>query len=479
MPLKVNQVSDAVAAMQPALAKVEALMGGTEAMRAAGETYMPKWPAEKTDAYTIRLKTSTLYNVFGRTIGNMAGKPFTEPVKWTDIDTTVEAWFDNIDLAGRNLHVFAKEVFTSGVKDGITHVLVDFPKTTGSDGKTILRTKAEEQAAGARPCAIHIKQSQILGWKSERVAGTEQLTQVRILESVTVPDGDFGSKTVAQVRLLEPGIWRLYRKNDKDEFVVYEEGTTTLKKIPLLTYYTKQTGFMTATPPLIDLADLNIKHWQSQSDQDSLLHIARVPLLVRIGIDNSEQEAPTNIGKSITDLPTGGDMKYVEHSGQAIGSGRDSLNDLEGQMESMGAELLKVRPGDRTATEASLDTAQAQCQLSAMANGLEDFLDQVVDEMAGWVGLPNQGDIDVFDDFASIAVDSTTLAPFVTGMSTLVAAALLSPESAFEECKRYGVINPDLTWEAEAEKIKAASMDLRGQSMQLNVKDTTIDETGA
>lgn len=37
-------------------------------------------------------------------------------------------------------------------------------------------------------------------------------------------------------------------------------------------------------PPLIELAHLNVKHWQSQSDQDNILHVIRVPILVRIGI---------------------------------------------------------------------------------------------------------------------------------------------------------------------------------------------------
>jgi len=455
MPLKVNETSSAVDAMRPDLAKVEALMGGTKAMRAAGELYLPKWPAEQQHSYDFRLKTSTLYNAFARTIENMAGKPFTEPVQWTDIAPTVEAWFDDIDCCGRNLHVFAQDVFRAGLKDGITHVLVDFPVTKDESGAQLYVTRAAEQAAGVRPYAIHIKQSQILGWISTAKNGAEVLAQLRIMECVNEPDGDYGTRGVQQVRVLTPGAWNTWRQNEKKEWVLYEEGVTTLDFIPLVTFYTRRTGFMTASPPLNDLADLNIKHWQSQSDQDSLLHVARVPLLVRIGMDDANGATQT-IGKSITDLPMGADMKYVEHSGAAIGSGRDSLQDLEGHMESMGAELLTVRPGDRTATEAALDTSQSQCQLAAMASGLEDFLDEMVDVMAEWAGLPDQGDIDVFDDFAAIAVDAATAGPFVAALISLVEAGLLSKEAAFAEMKRYSIINPDLVWEDELKKMPAA-----------------------
>lgn len=460
MPIKVNEPSDAVSAMQPDLAKIEALMGGTKAMRAAGETYLPKWPMEEQKSYDFRLKTSTLYNAFARTIENMSGKPFTEDVTWTDINPTVEAWFDDIDLCGRNLHVFAQEVFRFGLRDGLTHVLVDYPRTMTADGTPTIRTKADEQAAGVRPYAIHIKQSQILGWISGKEKSAEVLKQLRIMECVTEPAGDFGTVDVPQVRVLTPGAWQTYRQNEKKEWVLFEEGTTTLNFIPLITFYTRRTGFMTATPPLNDLADLNIKHWQSSSDQDSILHVARVPILAISGVN---EDVKIEIGaKSALMLPTGATAEYVEHTGAAIEAGRDALKDLEAQMESMGAELLIATPGDKSATEAALDTAQEQSQLSAMAQGLEDFLDQVVDVMAKWASLENQGDIDVFDDFASISLDSTSVGPFVSALVQMVTSSLLSKESAFAEMKRYGIVNPDLVWEAEQERINSSMPTLTG-----------------
>ena len=46
---------------------------------------------------------------------------------------------------------------------------------------------------------------------------------------------------------------------------------------------------MRGTPPLLNLGLLNIKHWQSQSEQDNILHVARVPLLVAYGLDRNEE----------------------------------------------------------------------------------------------------------------------------------------------------------------------------------------------
>jgi hypothetical protein len=461
MTTKVNDLSDAAGAMRADLVKVEALMGGTKAMRAAGEAYLPKWPMEDQKSYDFRLKTSTLYNAFARTVENMAGRPFSEPLKWTDIDPTVEKWFDNIDQAGRNLHVFAGEVFRHGLMDGLTHVLVDFPVTRDKDGKATLITRADELKAGVRPYAIHIKQSQILGWLSSTIDGAEVLTQVRISECVKESDGDFGTKDVQQVRVLYPGRWEIYRQNEKkDDWIIHDEGVTTLDIIPLKTLYTKRSGFMTATPPLSDLADLNIKHWQSSSDQDSILHTARVPILAISGLnDDTKIEIG---GKTALMLPVNCTAGYVEHTGAAIEAGRTSLQDLEAQMESMGAELLIARPGDKSATEAALDSSQEQCQLSAMAQALEDFLDDVVDVLAKWAGLPDQGDIDVFDDFATIRVNAQSVGTFVTALVLLVNSGMMSRATAFEELKRYGISNPDLVWQAEQDRIQNESPSMPG-----------------
>jgi hypothetical protein len=49
--------------------------------------------------------------------------------------------------------------------------------------------------------------------------------------------------------------------------------------IPFVPLYGTRLAFMMGISPLRDVAYLNVKHWQSQSDQDTILHVARVPIL--------------------------------------------------------------------------------------------------------------------------------------------------------------------------------------------------------
>jgi hypothetical protein len=451
MVTKVNDTSPAVLAMAEGWAKIDALCGGTDAMRLAREKYLPKFPREDQDSYDYRVKTSTLFNGLGRTVENMAAKPFAEPVTFTDIDPAPALWLENIDLCGNNLSVFAHNLLTAGLKYGLTHILVENPSTTDKEGKLLYATKAAENAAGVRPYLVHIAPQQILGWLSAKSAsGAEILTMLRFMECVEEPDGEFGSKSIAQVRVLTAGAWATYRKGDKDEWPLHDSGLMSLDFIPLVTYYTRRTGFMTATPPFKDLADLNVKHWQSSSDQDSILHTARVPILAISGVNDEDK---ITIGaKSALMLPLNATAAYVEHTGAAIEAGRLSLQDLENQMRAMGAELLAETQVSTTATQNNIEDSEAKCQLSMMVEGLEDALDQAVDIMHKWVKLEYKGDINLYDDFSSSAVMQAA-GPFIIALVQLVNTGLLSKEDAFEEMQRYGIINPDKAWKDVQDRI--------------------------
>jgi hypothetical protein len=451
---KVNDISSAVAAMQDDWAKIDALVGGTKAMRAAGETYLPKFPAEDAESYAYRLKTSTLYNAMGRTLENMAAKPFAEAITYTDIDAVAEEWLPNIDLCGNNLTVFAHNLFTEGMGKGLTHILVDMPTTVDAEGKRKYVTKADEKAAGLRPYLIHIKPRQVLGWRSAKgLDGVEVLTMLRLMECIEEEDGEFGIKAVPQIRVLQRGAWATYREDPakRGEWPLHEKGPTSIDFIPLVTYYTKRTGFMTAVPPLLDMADLNIKHWNSQSDQDSILHTARVPILAITGLTEDDKIA---IGaKTFLRLPLNADAKYVEHTGKAIEAGRVALQDLENQMRAMGAELLVESQVAITATQNNTEEDEATCQLKRMVQGLEDTLDNALDMMHRWMNMEYKGAVDIYDDFSSDAVLATA-APFVIALIQMVNNGLISKEDAFNEMQRYGILNPDLVWEDVQAKIE-------------------------
>lgn len=424
-------------------ALISALLAGTAAMRKAGETYLPKHEAESDKAYARRLRVSTLYEAFGHTVRTMGAKPFGEPIKLSeDMPAQIVEFCDDIDLEGRDLQAFAHSLFISGLADGIAHILVDYPTINAP------QTLAQKKASGARPYFVHVDARNVIDWRHERINGVQTLTQLRLRETVEEPVDEWTTASVVQVRVLEPTAWRIYRTNDNGEWVLFDAGLVSLGRIPLATVYTRRTGFMTARPPLMGLAHLNVEHWQSSSDQQNILRVARVPILFASGFADGTLTIGANA--AVTNDDAAAKLMYVEHSGAAIGAGQVSIEKLEQRMSVMGMELLVSKPGAKTATEAGIDTAESNSDLSAMVQNLEDTLAQALSFAAQWEGLGDfGGTVELTDDFGKL--DPLDVQSLVAAKG----AGILSAETIFETMKAQGMVDEDAQWKDEAARLAA------------------------
>jgi hypothetical protein len=373
----------------------------------------------------------------------MTGKPFSKPVTLgDDTPSRIREWSGDIDLQGRDLHAFAADLCASALAYGIAGILVDFPKTRN------LPTVADERAAGVRPYFVQIAATDILGWRAERINGAEVLTQLRLMETAVEPDGDFGEKETAQVRVLSPGAWQIWRKKpETNEWVLFDEGKTTIQRIPFVPIYGRRTGFMTGTAPLMELAHLNVEHWQSKSDQQTILHVARVPILFLKGF---EATVTVGAGSAVSATDPGADMKYVEHTGAAIEAGRRSLIDLEDLMRQVGAELLVIKPGNMTVKQTVADNEPAMCTLQRIVQDLEDSVENALGLMAEWVGeATDQIEAKIFQDFGVTSLGEAAMS-LLRGMNV---DGTFSDESLFLEAQRRGLIRPEIAWDDEKSRI--------------------------
>jgi hypothetical protein len=375
----------------------DALMGGTLYMRQLGEAYMPRWPKEDKEDYKKRLAVATLLPAYEETINQNVGRVFAEPVQLGEkVPDRLREYVKDIDMEGTRLDVWAQSFFALALQYGLSHALVDYPRVDAEQ----VRTKADEKATGARPYVTMLNPRQVIGWKSKMIGGKVVLTELRIKEVVIEDGDDFGQKKVEQIRYLTPGKVQIYRKatgaDGQANWSLHDEWVTSRQDITLVTLYTKRTGFMCGSPPLLNMALLNIKHWQSQSEQDNILHVARVPLLTVFGLEEGEELV---IGSSsatkFTDRQKQG-LEYVEHTGSSISAGKESLADLVEQMRQAGAKLLRT---DNTSTKSvdqtSEEKMQEQSPLYTMATSLEDALDNILQIMAEYIGESDGGSVDV------------------------------------------------------------------------------------
>lgn len=423
---------------------ISALLDSTRGMRTAGKMFLPKHPSEDEESYQYRLGVSTLFNGFAHTVDTLSGKPFSQPLKLgDDVPATLVKYCEDIDLQGRNLQAFAHDVFKTALAYGESYVLVDYPKTPQ------IQTLADQRISGARPYCVQIKPECVIGWRTERINGVETLVQLRISEYVEEENGEWGVKVVRQIRVLEPDNYRIYRETEKKEWVEVESGPVSIGCIPFVAVYGSRTGYLTGSPPLLDLAYLNVEHWQSYSDQTNILHVARVPILFGAGFS---EKTPIKIGSNMAVMHDDPNAKlgYVEHSGAAIEAGRQSLKDLEERMSLMGTQLLLRQSTQVTATEKRIDSDENNSVLSQMALNLEDSLEAVLEYMAIWDNQKHGGSIELVTNFTdplrSMSVEDVLKAK---------ALGILSAQTAFAEMQRRGIVRDELIWAEEETYLKA------------------------
>ena len=448
------------------------LLGGTLAMRRAKKKWLPQEPKENDGAYRRRLNRSILLEALKDTIDSIVSRPFSRDlvIAPEELPEVFAEIVDDVDRSKTSLKQLASDMLRDMATFGKSHVLVDFPRVPenelAANGEASVASIAQERARGARPILSHISPQNLIGWTSDSRqrtdAGDPMLTSIRIREFrlERSANTNYLDEEREYVRVITPTKWELWRrlsvsemgKDKEEEYRLVEQGPWTLGFIPLVTVYSKRTGFLTAEPPLEPLAWLNLAHWQSSSDQRNILRIARFAVLFVRGVSQEERD------KGIGALgPTRGfittnekaEMKYVEHTGQAIGAGQKDLDKLEAQMETLGKNPLVERSGQSTATGKSIDHSKNMSQVQQWVRALELAIQDGFKFAGKWMNqeLPGDFKVDIFSDFRVSNAGSNEVKLLIESFKS----GGISHELLLREMKRRGFLGEGADIELELE----------------------------
>jgi len=430
--------------------KMDTLLNGTEAMREAGEEMAPMHEHESVKNYGDRIGGNVLFNMVDLTLRMWVGRPFANQVQYTeDFAPHLRPLMDDVDLNGNNLDVFARRWFRDGVAKAFSHVLVEFPRIAqGLDARTL----ADDDRMNIRPYLVHIAPEQLIFALATRVDGKEVLTHVRISEDVVELDG-WEETIIQQIRVLELDYVNMgteedpefvqkvrvdiHRQDDKEDWVIIETWWMDIDFIALVTFYADRQGFMVGRSPIDDLADLNIRHWQSMSDQISILTVARFPMLACSGGDDEESRLVIGPKEWLYTPDPAARFYYVEHKGAAIEAGRKDLEDLEKRMQSYGAEFTKERPDREAASARALDTSEATSPLQDVTYRFNDAMNVALAMMSAWMKKSHSGTASVPTEFTSPEA-SELQALYNTWME-----GGLTTEEYLKELQRRGVLSEE------------------------------------
>ena len=418
---------------------VEDIRGGTMEMRKKASRYLPKNPRETDDAWKARVQMSYLYNVYNRTLTALTGMAFMDNINAYNVPPELEFLLEDVDGTGTPVSEFAYEMAINAVHYGVSHAYCDFAEL---DAEAM--NLAEFRQAGFRPKFSLINPRNLIGWRTDAdKPGEESLTQIRITEAKVVPSesNQYLDKNVYFVRVVHPTFTEIHR-NDAERDQGYElikEVPNTLGYIPLVTAYGNKTGFLMGEPTMFDLAELNVRHLQSSSEQTNILHYARIPLLFGKGLDeDSLSNASVGAGSMLLSDNIDASVEYVEHSGQAISAGRQELMDIEKQMGVLGGDLLISRGVSRmTSFSRAQDAKESMSVLVLALRSVENAIEKLFQIAGEWLGVDGSGVNIAIGEQSSIVSDPNP----VTSLITLWRTGLLTDQQAIDEARRQGILS--------------------------------------
>jgi hypothetical protein len=334
--------------------------------------------------------------------------------------------------------VWTYETARKCIRYGHVGVLVDAPKA-GENG---------------RPYWVAVTPRDILGWRSEVKDGRQQLTQLRLMEEITVPDGLYGEKQVQQVRVLTPGAFEIHQKDDKGDFRLIDEGRTSLSEIPFAVAYSNRVGVLESRPPLSDIAELNLKAYQVQSDLDNQLHISAVPMLAIYGFPQSAEEISAGPGEAMA-LPESARAEYIEPGGNSYNAQFQRLDQIAGQINELGlAAVLGQKLSAETAEAKKIDRSQGDSTMMVIAQQMQDLIDNCLSFHAQYMQQSQVGSSFVNRDFLGQRLEPQE----IQSLLQLYTAGTITQETLLNQLSAGEVLGDEFDVEEEIEATQTGGL---------------------
>jgi hypothetical protein len=411
---------------------IEDLLQGTYGMRRKHRRYLPQEPRELDESYDNRLARSVVPPYYQRLERMLAGMLTRKPVKLQDVSDAIREQLFDVDMQGNDLNVWTYETARKLVRYGHIGCLVDAPSN------------------GGRPYWCTYTPRQILGYRTEQQDGAQRLIQLRLQETVLEadPDSKYGEKQIDQVRVLTPGQYQIHQRQDNGEYKVVDEGTTSLSEIPFSVAYSNRVGFMESRPPLEDIAELNLKSYQVQSDLDNQLHISAVPMLAFFGFPTSAEEVSAGPGEALA-FPADGRAEYVEPQGRSFDFQFKRLDQIAAQINELGlSAVLGQKLSAETAVSKMIDRSQGDSTMMVIAQNVQDMIDNSLKFHAQFMGQQEAaGSCTVNRDFIGARLEPAD----VNALLQLYTAGTITKETLLMQLSDGEVLGDDFDVQEEVD----------------------------
>ena len=349
---------------------MQAVTSGTEYLHSNAEIYLPREPREQPvegssyDPWQARVNLSVLAPFTKRLIHNAAGMVLRRRIRLEGGDPYWEDEFrKDVDGDGTSLDQYAKKRLEVALTYGMSSIIVDAERRDAQSGA--------DQIEPLRPYFVPVDPWQYLGSRRLNDDPGAPLTMFRYQEERKNDDGMYGEQYVAIARVITPGQYSVFQADVQDGI---DSGSFALDYVPLVSIYAEKEGFLCASPPLSDVAHLNIAHYRRLADLLHSLHIAAIGLLVLEDYDGEEGITGQNYAIKMN---IGAKAYWVNCDAGSFAAQSELLDRLENEISHLGVtKLLGQKFVAESADAKRIDHQQANCVLAVAAMELESGLNE-------------------------------------------------------------------------------------------------------
>jgi hypothetical protein len=462
------------------------VLAGEDAVKAAGERYLPRLDSQTDDEYAAYGRRASLFNATARTADGYIGLIFRRPpfVKTPEASggggKALAQFVNDADMLGTSLYGYAKNVVNEVISVGRAGTLVDW----------------EGQFENRVYASLYIAE-QIVNWRVQRVNGRNIPTLVVLKEtairnsSAQKPD-EFIDEPVEQIRVLklvdnaakdagkkveyhcQIEIWQALpgeqkpgqktRRGTKVEWQLVETKTPLrlgkpLPLIPFVFHGPRHSLPAVGRLPLGDIIAVNLDHYRLNADYKHGLHFTALPTAWVSGFDKT---STLRIGSStawVAETP-GATAGFLEFTGQGLTTFERAMDRDERLMAVLGSRLLEdQKKVGETAEAIQLRQGGENSILGNISTSVSESLTQVLRWAYWWNSTEevpesvtdSQALLELNTDFSMKGMTSLELQAVVAAWQ----AGAISQDTMLELFRKGEVLPDGRTNRDEVDLIKA------------------------
>lgn len=456
--------------------RVDDCVAGERRIKKGGSTYLPRpeaWDDERFKNYMLRAR---FMNATARTLSALIGIAMEKPLG-VNMNAPFDYLREDSDGKGRSINQLFRDALSQNLRKGRGGVLLD--NTRINDGEYMVESTIAQNAS-ERWVLRHFDAKHIINWRT--VNGKLSLLVLRYEEEVESDGFEYEPITIWLEYRIKGGkcygrVWKspsgvtqpaavVFGEGDaKTELVPITIGGSQIEFIPFAWYGSENNDEVPDTPPLADLAALNIGHYQADADIAESAFIAGQPTPAISGL--TEAWAKNFIKKGVNLgamegllLPVGGKLEIIQARETTVSFTRQDR--IESQMQKLGAKFIERGTGSRTATQATDEAQTDNSVLSQCVGNVEAAINLAL----SWV---DAGSIVANKRYVAVQVDSQAL----VAMMGAVQSNLMLVEDFIRWQQQIGLADPNATVEQIVDQLRNQNIDF---TQPVTIDGEVVDE---